>query len=80
MVTTNTTRGAERLNTLLRELGRGSQAAAARILGCSDGAISKIKLGKKKPGRELALRIEDWSRGLINPRDWDLPAKESSNA
>lgn len=64
----------QRLASLLEAKGL-TQTLAAERLKCHQTTLSKICLGKRKPGRALALRIEalsvDWEEGPISPSDWD---------
>lgn len=51
-----------------------SGTEAAELLGYSTSTINKVAKGDRRPGIELALRIEDatrdWEHGPIAARDW----------
>jgi transcriptional regulator with XRE-family HTH domain len=46
---------------------------AAEQLGISVSAVSDLCNGKHWPGREMAMRIREWSRGLVTPNDFLPP-------
>jgi hypothetical protein len=52
----------------------GSQKAASERLECTQGAISFLLTGARKPGLELAHRIQretaDWVGGPILATEW----------
>lgn len=45
--------------------------AIASVLGCSIQAISNFRGGHSKPGRELANRIAEVSKGAVPADSWD---------
>ena len=47
------------------------QGALARTLEISDTHLSRLKLGKRVPSRELAVRIERLTDGLVRVDEWD---------
>lgn len=63
----------ERLIRFITDRGL-SQAEAGELLGCSQGLVSKILRGDRKPGLALAFKIErateGWSEGPIRAQDW----------
>lgn len=48
--------------------------AAARMLGCHKSYVSHFRSGRRRPGLELASKIErataDWKSGPIRATDW----------
>lgn len=59
-----------------------SRAELGRRLGCDPSAVSKIILGKRLPGRDLAVAIEretaDLAGGAIKAADWSDAAHPST--
>jgi transcriptional regulator with XRE-family HTH domain len=49
-----------------------SQRAAARMLGCNQSMICYLELGRRRPGRELARRIEEASEAAVPIEAWDV--------
>ncbi len=56
-----------------------TQEKAAAELRCHQTMVSRIRAGKRKPGRALAARIEELSadspEGQIKAADWDSEAE-----
>ena len=51
-----------------------SQVEASERLGLEDqGWYSKLERGFRKPGRSLAVRIEQVTDGQVPVASWDLP-------
>ena len=48
----------------------------AELLGCSEQAVSNIRKGHYKPGRELANRIATASGGIVSAASWDKPVRK----
>jgi len=44
-----------------------TQSKLAQDMGCSRQFIHNLILGKKTPGLELAVKIEEWSNGDVHP-------------
>ena len=67
----------ERFSTWVNEVC-GSQQLAADLLGNTQSAISKVMLGQRRPGLDLAVAIEkatiDWIDGPILAADWLAPS------
>lgn len=43
----------------------------AELLGCSVQTVSNLRAGHTLPGRELANRIAEASRGMVPASSWD---------
>lgn len=43
----------------------------AELLGCSVQTVSNLRMGHTLPGRELANRIAEASRGMVPAISWD---------
>ena len=59
-----------------------SQRSVSEKLGCSQGLVSKIRLGQRSPGLDIAFRIErltrDWEHGPILASEWVTEAPQLS--
>lgn len=53
---------------------KGTQAAAAAVIGCHESYLSRILAGERRAGLPVASRIEaatrDWSSGPILVSEW----------
>jgi DNA-binding XRE family transcriptional regulator len=49
---------------VLRKRAGLSQADAAKLIGCHQTLVGAIERGAKRPGIDVALGIERWTRGL----------------
>ena len=53
-------------------------AMAARIGGCSEGAVRKWKYGERTPRPEQLARIAEATDGKVMPNDFMLQSKAAS--
>lgn len=51
-----------------------SQVEVCHLFGTQQGWYSKLERGIKKPGRSLAVLIEQKTGGAVPVAAWDLPA------
>lgn len=66
-------KGAERLTAFLAET-KTKRAALAEKLGVAKSHVTELCQGRKKPGRELAFKIEGVTGGLIPASSWSEAA------
>jgi transcriptional regulator with XRE-family HTH domain len=61
---------------LWRENQGMSQKAASTVLAIEQSMLSKIERGSRKPGREMAVRIQQLTGGFVPVAAWDEPEHE----
>lgn len=66
--------GAARLKEIREKRGL-TQLQLATMFEVDPGYIAKLEQGSRKPGRVLAVRLEEWSKGAVGMMAWDQPAK-----
>jgi hypothetical protein len=49
-----------------------TQQPAARLLGCDQSMVCYLELGRRRPGHELAARIEEASKGAVPVESWGI--------
>lgn len=50
-----------------------TQDRAGKILGIKPAMFSRLLSGKRRPGREMAVRIEHLTSGFVPMVGWDRP-------
>ncbi len=53
-----------------------TQYQAADEIGISQASYSRIEGGKVRPSLEMALRLENWSKGAVQMKSWLPEAAE----
>lgn len=49
-----------------------TQAQFAELVGCTPAMICRLLNGSKRPSLQLAIRIEEATRGRVPPRAWKI--------
>lgn len=57
-----------------------SQGAIAERLGITQGQVSRIESGARKPGRRVANAIEVLTAGVVTAKSWDAPRSRRAPA
>ena len=68
------------MSSLHSYLAGKSQSAFAKEVGISQPYLSQILGGKRRPGYDLMLRIEEKTEGEVGLSSWSRPSAEASNA
>lgn len=63
------TKATEALNAFMERYGL-TGSAVALALGVTKGIVSQWRAGNSRPGHEMRLAIQRWSRGTIRALDW----------